>query len=98
MMKAITESRLRPGNFETDEDGPNFVHALRNYGSREQHNNLARGPDARLAKPPVALLRLKPERFDANDGYRRTIFLRYRKEIRNPAFRLPTVRIGEDSH
>ena len=98
MMKAITESRLRPGHFEPDEDGPNFVRALRNHGSRGGKNNFIRSPDARIAKLPVAFLRLKPERFDANDGYRRAISLRYRKEVRNPAFRLPTVRIGEDSH
>ena len=79
-MKAITESRLRPGHVEPDEDGPIFVRALRNYGSREKHNKFVRSPDARLAKLPVAFLRLKPERFDANDGYRRAISLRYRKE------------------
>lgn len=98
MMKAITESRLRPGHFEPDEDGPNFVRALRNHGSRGGKNNFIRSPDARIAKLPVAFLRLKPERFDANDGYRRAISLRYRKEVRNPAFRLPTVRICEGSH
>lgn len=98
MMKAITESRLRPGHFEPDEDGPIFVRALRNHGTREKFNKYVRSPDARLAKLPAAFLRPKPERFDAIDGYRRAISQRYRKEVRNPAFRLPTVRIGEDSH
>lgn len=97
-MKAITESRLRPGHVEPDEDGPSFVRALLDYGSHEKYNNFVRGPDARLAELPAAFLRLRPERFDANDGYRRAISLRYRKEIRNPAFRLPTVRIGENPH
>lgn len=98
MMKAITESRLRPGHVEPDEDGPIFVRALRNHGSREKYNKFVRSPDARLVKLPAAFLRPKPERFDANDGYRRAISQRYRKEVRNPAFRLPTVRICEGSH
>lgn len=98
MMKAITESRLRPGHVEPDEDGPIFVRALRNHGSREKYNKFVRSPDARLVKLPAAFLRLKPERFDANVGYRRATSLRYRKQARNPAFRLPTVRICEGSH
>lgn len=98
MMKAITESRLRPGHVEPDEDGPIFVRALRNHGSREKYNKFVRSPDARLVKLPAAFLRLKPERFDANVGYRRATSLRYRKQLRNPAFRLPTVRICEGSH
>ena len=46
----------------------------------------------------AALLRVKLKYIDADNARRREISQRYRREIKNPAVRLPSVRAGEDSH
>ena len=75
-----------------------MVRALRNYGSHEKYKNLVQGPNDRLDELQAALLRVKLPHLDADNARRREIAARYRREIRNPAVRLPAVRADEDSH
>ncbi len=75
-----------------------MVRALRNYGSHVKYQNLVQGPNDRLDELQAALLRVKLQHIDADNARRREIALRYRREIKNPAVRLPSVRVGEDSH
>jgi dTDP-4-amino-4,6-dideoxygalactose transaminase len=75
-----------------------MVRALRNYGSHEKYKNLVQGPNDRLDELQAALLRVKLKHIDADNARRREIALRYRREIKNPSVRLPSVRSGEDSH
>jgi len=63
-----------------------MIRALRNYGSHEKYTNQA------------AVLRVKLKYLDADNARRREISQRYRREIKHPAVRLPSVRAGEDSH
>ena len=44
------------------------------------------------------MLRVKLPHLDADNARRREIAARYRREIKNPAVRLPSARAGEDSH
>ena len=74
------------------------VRALRNYGSHEKYKNLFQGPNDRLDELQAALLRVKLKYIDADNARRREIAVRYRREIKNPAVRLPAVRAAEDSH
>jgi dTDP-4-amino-4,6-dideoxygalactose transaminase len=46
----------------------------------------------------AAILRVKLPHLDADNAHRRAIAQRYRNEIKNPAVRLPSVHVGEDSH
>jgi len=75
-----------------------MVRALRNYGSHEKYKNLVQGPNDRLDELQAALLRVKLKYIDADNVRRREISARYRREIKNPAVRLPSVRAVEDSH
>ena len=75
-----------------------MVRALRNYGSHEKYKNLVQGPNDRLDELQAALLRVKLKHIDADNARRREISARYRREIKNPAVRLPSVHAGEDSH
>jgi dTDP-4-amino-4,6-dideoxygalactose transaminase len=75
-----------------------MVRALRNYGSHEKYQNLVQGPNDRLDELQAALLRVKLKHIDADNARRREIAQRYRREIKNPAVHLPSVRAGEDSH
>jgi dTDP-4-amino-4,6-dideoxygalactose transaminase len=76
----------------------NMVRALRNYGSHEKYKNLVQGPNDRLDEMQAAILRVKLPHLDADNAHRRAIAQRYRNEIKNPAVRLPSVHVGEDSH
>ncbi len=60
--------------------------------------NLVQGPNDRLDELQAALLRVKLKYIDADNARRREISARYRREIKNPAVHLPSVRDGEDSH
>jgi len=75
-----------------------MVRALRNYGSHEKYKNLVQGPNDRLDELQAAFLRVKLKYIDADNSRRREIARRYRKEIKNPAIKLPGVRASEDSH
>jgi dTDP-4-amino-4,6-dideoxygalactose transaminase len=75
-----------------------MVRALRNYGSYEKYKNLIQGPNDRLDEIQAAFLRVKLKHIDSDNARRREIAQRYRREIKNPAVRLPSVRAGEDSH
>jgi len=75
-----------------------MVRALRNYGSHVKYQNLVQGPNDRLDELQAALLRVKLPYLDADNARRREIAARYRREIVNPALRLPSVRAGEASH
>ena len=75
-----------------------MVRALRNYGSHVKYQNLVQGPNDRLDELQAALLRVKLKYIDADNAGRREISQRYRREIKNPAVRLPSVRACEDSH
>jgi dTDP-4-amino-4,6-dideoxygalactose transaminase len=75
-----------------------MVRALRNYGSHEKYQNLVQGPNDRLDEMQAALLRVKLRYLDADNARRREIAARYRREIKTPNVRLPSVRHGEDSH
>ena len=75
-----------------------MVRALRNYGSHEKYKNLVQGPNDQLDELQAALLRVKLKHIDADNARRREIAARYRREIKNPAARLPSVRASEDSH
>jgi dTDP-4-amino-4,6-dideoxygalactose transaminase len=75
-----------------------MVRALRNYGSHEKYKNLVQGPNDRLDELQAAFLRVKLKHIDDDNARRREIAARYRREIKNPAVRLPFVRSGEDSH
>jgi dTDP-4-amino-4,6-dideoxygalactose transaminase len=75
-----------------------MVRALRNYGSHEKYQNLVQGPNDRLDELQAALLRVKLKYLDADNTRRREIAARYRREIKTPNVRLPSVRHGEDSH
>jgi len=75
-----------------------MIRALRNYGSHEKYTNLVQGPNDRLDELQAAVLRVKLKYLDADNARRREISQRYRREIKHPAVRLPSVRAGEDSH
>jgi dTDP-4-amino-4,6-dideoxygalactose transaminase len=75
-----------------------MVRALRNYGSHEKYKNLVQGPNDRLDELQAALLRVKLKHIDADNARRREIAAHYRREIKAPSVRLPSVRAGEDSH
>ncbi len=75
-----------------------MVRALRNYGSHQKYQNLVQGPNDRLDELQAALLRVKLEHIDADNARRREISRRYRREIKNPLVRLPSVAAGEDTH
>jgi dTDP-4-amino-4,6-dideoxygalactose transaminase len=75
-----------------------MVRALRNYGSHVKYQNLVQGPNDRLDELQAALLRVKLKYIDADNARRREISARYRREIKAPNVRLPSVRYGEDSH
>ena len=75
-----------------------MVCALRNYGSHEKYKNLVQGPNDRLDELQAALLRVKLKYIDADNARRREIAACYRREIKAPNVRLPSVRAGEDSH
>ena len=75
-----------------------MVRALRNYGSHQKYQNLVQGPNDRLDELQAALLRVKLKHVDADNFRRREIALRYLREIKNPAVRLPSVQSDEDSH
>ena len=75
-----------------------MVCALRNYGSHEKYKNHVQGPNDRLDEMQAAFLRVKLKYIDADNSRRREIARRYRKEIKNPAIKLPGVRASEDSH
>lgn len=75
-----------------------LVRALRNYGSHVKYQNLVQGQNDRLDELQAALLRVKLQHIDADNARRREIAARYRREIKNPSVRLPSVRAGEDSH
>ncbi len=75
-----------------------MVRALRNYGSHEKYKNLVQGPNDRLDELQAVLLRVKLKYIDADNAHRREISARYRREIKAPNVRLPSVRAGEDSH
>ncbi|MFM7241299.1 MAG: DegT/DnrJ/EryC1/StrS family aminotransferase [Opitutia bacterium] len=75
-----------------------MIRALRNYGSHEKYKNLVQGPNDRLDELQAALLRVKLKHIDADNARRREIAARYRREIKQHAVRLPSVRAGEDSH
>ena len=75
-----------------------MVRALRNYGSHEKYKNLVQGPNDRLDEMQAAFLRVKLKYIDADNARRREISVRYRREIKNPAIKLPEVRASEDSH
>jgi dTDP-4-amino-4,6-dideoxygalactose transaminase len=75
-----------------------MVRALRNYGSHEKYQNLVQGPNDRLDELQAAFLRVKLKYIDGDNARRREIAARYRREIKNPAVRLPSVRAIEDSH
>jgi dTDP-4-amino-4,6-dideoxygalactose transaminase len=75
-----------------------MVRALRNYGSHVKYQNLVQGPNDRLDELQAALLRVKLKHIDADNARRREIAARYRREIKAPNVRLPSVRAGEDSH
>jgi len=75
-----------------------MVRALRNYGSLEKYRNLVQGPNDRLDEIQAAVLRVKLPFLDEENARRRAIARRYRREITNPAVRLPAVRAGEESH
>ncbi len=81
-----------------DQKLADMVRALRNYGSHEQYKNLVQGPNDRLDELQAALLRVKLRHIDADNARRREIALRYRREIKAPNVRLPSVRAVEDSH
>lgn len=75
-----------------------MVRALRNYGSHEKYKNLVQGPNDRLDEMQAAILRVKLPHLDAENARRREISQLYRREIKNPAVRLPSVRADEESH
>jgi dTDP-4-amino-4,6-dideoxygalactose transaminase len=81
-----------------DKQLADMVRALRNYGSHEKYKNLVQGPNDRLDELQAALLRVKLKHIDADNARRREIAARYRREIKNPDVRLPSVRAVEDSH
>ena len=75
-----------------------MVRALRNYGSHVKYQNLVQGPNDRLDELQAALLRVKLPHLDADNARRREIAQRYRRELRNPRVRLPSVQADEASH
>ena len=75
-----------------------MVRALRNYGSHEKYKNLVQGSNDRPDEMQAAFLRVELKYIDADNSRRREIARRYRKEIKNPAIKLPRVRASEDSH
>jgi dTDP-4-amino-4,6-dideoxygalactose transaminase len=81
-----------------DQKLADMVRALRNYGSHEKYKNLVQGPNDRLDELQAALLRVKLKHIDADNARRREIAARYRREIKAPNVRLPSVRAGEESH
>jgi len=74
------------------------LRALRNYGSHLKYQNRYQGPNSRLDELQCALLRVKLTHLDDDNHRRRTIALRYRNGICNPAVRLPQVARDESSH
>ena len=65
--------------------------AIANYGSYKKYVNIYKGVNSRLDELQAAVLGIKLQHLDKDNGRRRTIAARYMKEIRNDAVSLPTV-------
>ena len=58
--------------------------AIANYGSQKKYVNIYKGVNSRLDEIQAAVLSVKLQRLDADNGRRRSIALRYNAEINNP--------------
>lgn len=81
----------------SDEELATIVRRIANYGTSRKYINDYKGRNSRLDEIQAAVLSVKLEQLDADTQVRRDIALRYRKEITNPAIRLPKV-ANEEEH
>jgi dTDP-4-amino-4,6-dideoxygalactose transaminase len=80
------------GGIACDDDAlAGLVELWRNYGSREKYRHELPGWNSRLSELDAAILLAKCAGLEPGNARRREIAARYRKEISNPALRLPSV-------
>lgn len=65
------------------------IRALSNYGSNQKYHHIYQGTNSRLDELQAAFLRVKLEKLDKWNDYRRMMADQYRKLIKNPQITLP---------
>ncbi len=79
------------GAVTTDNDDlADVVRTIANYGSKVKYKNLYKGLNSRLDEIQAAILRVKLQRLDKDNQYRREIAEYYIDNIRNQSIILPT--------
>ena len=74
-----------------DEVLAEIARAIGNYGSHKKYVNLYKGMNSRLDELQAAVLGVKLQYLDEENGKRRSIARRYIEEINNPNIALPSV-------
>jgi dTDP-4-amino-4,6-dideoxygalactose transaminase len=78
------------GAVTTDDDQlASAVRMIANYGSGKKYVNTYKGVNSRLDELQAAFLSIKLKELDRDNDRRRTVSLRYRREILNPRVKLP---------
>lgn len=86
------------GCVTTDDDElASVIRTLGNYGSIRKYENNLQGVNSRLDEMQAAMLAVKLLRLDQDIARRRSISLRYRREIKNPNIMLPVAK-SEEAH
>lgn len=86
------------GCVTTDDDElASVIRTLGNYGSIRKYENSLQGVNSRLDEMQAAMLAVKLLRLDQDIARRRSISLRYRREIKNPKIMLPDAK-SEEAH
>jgi dTDP-4-amino-4,6-dideoxygalactose transaminase len=74
------------------------IRALRNYGSQRKYNHDVVGGNSRLDELQAAVLRVKLRHLSDWNGRRRSIALRYDRELREASVLLPTLPDDDSAH
>jgi dTDP-4-amino-4,6-dideoxygalactose transaminase len=72
-----------------DEELSRTIRAIANYGSAKKYENLYQGLNSRLDELQAAILRVKLKYLDVTNEQRRSVAIRFLKEIRNSSIQLP---------
>ncbi|WP_084060853.1 DegT/DnrJ/EryC1/StrS family aminotransferase [Kaistella solincola] len=81
-----------------DESLADTIRAVANYGSKEKYVNLYQGLNSRLDEIQAAVLSVKIEYIDAENGRRREIAEKYLAGIKNPKLVLPENPSDKNEH
>ncbi|MGY8900597.1 MAG: DegT/DnrJ/EryC1/StrS family aminotransferase [Flavobacteriales bacterium] len=80
----------------SDENLPDTLRALRNYGSHKKYENVYKGINSRLDEIQAAFLNVKLKYLDKETQARRTIAEQYMNDINNEFIKLPTIKVSEN--